>query len=1293
MYLENFFHKILFIVLIVLITNSVHACNKGSVSLDNTVCNLDGTVTYTFTMCLQYYGLEGNPEEFNFTFTGASIVSANPTTVTTDSNEDYNLDNAGIGTSTIQWDGAWLIGNAGNDTKCWTITITTDQAATSFTNTRHHNTGYDCGQNTPINIAPCPVPCDPTWTPPAALCFDDASINLNTLVTGDAGGTWSGTGVTGNTFDPTGLDGTYSITYTLADCDESHDITVSLPDASWTPQNVCALDGFISLSNLVTGDGGGTWSGTGVSSSNFFPNGLSGNISISYSINENGCTDQSTQNIFVESVTDATWNTTTICESDGILDLTTLEAGTNGGTWSGTGVTGNNFDPTSLNGNISLTYSVGTGTCNEILTQNIVVNSGVTATWNTTSMCDSDPTLNLNTLITGNTGGTWSGTGVTGNNFNPLGLNGNISITYSVGSGSCMDALTQNISVTSNPDATWNTTTICESDGPLDLTTLEVGTNGGTWSGTGVTGSNFDPTGQSGNVSLTYTVGGGSCNDQLSQNIVVDATVDPNWNTITICAGDGTLDLTTLETGTNGGAWNGSGVTGITLDPASLSGSITLTYVVNNGSCAAQLAQNISIDAAVDASWNSTTICSSSGILDLTTLIAGSSGGSWGGIGVTGSNFDPSGQSGNISLTYSVTNGLCNDLLNQTIAVTNNPDASWTTTALCEGDPNIDLNTLITGGSGGSWNGLNVSGNNFTVTSPGSYAVEYVIGNAICGDSSTQNIIVNNQANPFWNYSKDLCDDDTPIDLNNSVSGDVGGTWSGSGITGSTFDPSGLNGIYSLQYVANNAFNCPDSFSRNITVIARPSSDWRDTTVCAGSRSFNLNNLLDVATSSFGTWGGGNYIQNSTFNPVNESGLTAVTYTVGGTCFSSTPHNIMVDPMPDPSWNDTTLCVTDAAFDLNILLSGTPGGIWSGTPVLTPNFDPTGLTGAYSIKYLASSGLCKDSLIKDISIDAMPNPSWNTTTICEDNGLLDLNALITTGTSGIWSGIGVTGNNFDPTGLEGNTTIDYSVTVSSCTANLSQDIIIDTLPTSTSFDTTICETSGPLAINILVRDGNIPNWIGTNTTNNQFDPSGNLGDHIITYSLVNGTCTDNFNSTITVSPPPIADWTAPTNLINNKDQAFSLLPFLSESSQTDGVWEGTNITNAGIFDPSGLKGDYEITYTVGVDGCGDQQSDVIKVIADFGIYFYNAFSPNGDDMNDEFSPIGNFDMVEDYQFTIYNRWGEKIFETTDTQEKWLGYVNNDLSMKSIQGTYAYRVKFVDMKGDKYQYDGMLMLLQ
>lgn len=55
-----------------------------------------------------------------------------------------------------------------------------------------------------------------TWVPPASvLCTDGTSINLNSLVTGTTGGTWSGTGVSGNSFDPTGLNGSYNITYTV----------------------------------------------------------------------------------------------------------------------------------------------------------------------------------------------------------------------------------------------------------------------------------------------------------------------------------------------------------------------------------------------------------------------------------------------------------------------------------------------------------------------------------------------------------------------------------------------------------------------------------------------------------------------------------------------------------------------------------------------------------------------------------------------------------------------------------------------------------------------------------------------------------------------------------------------------------------------------------------------------------------------------------------------------------------------------------------------------------------------
>jgi hypothetical protein len=57
-------------------------------------------------------------------------------------------------------------------------------------------------------------------------------------------------------------------------------------------------------------------------------------------------------------------------------------------------------------------------------------------------------------LITGTTGGTWSGTGVTGNTFNPAGLSGSYNITYTInyvsGSSSCPIAQTSSMNVVNN---------------------------------------------------------------------------------------------------------------------------------------------------------------------------------------------------------------------------------------------------------------------------------------------------------------------------------------------------------------------------------------------------------------------------------------------------------------------------------------------------------------------------------------------------------------------------------------------------------------------------------------------------------------------------------------------------------------------------------------------------------------------------------------------------------------------------------------------------------------------------
>lgn len=98
---------------------------------------------------------------------------------------------------------------------------------------------------------------DGSWTPPDSLCYNVGSIDLNGLVTGQAGGTWSGVGVTGNSFDVT--NGTQDVTYTLttSTCEVAvthtipvlEPITINFP----LPEEVCLEATSIPLTANPTG--------------------------------------------------------------------------------------------------------------------------------------------------------------------------------------------------------------------------------------------------------------------------------------------------------------------------------------------------------------------------------------------------------------------------------------------------------------------------------------------------------------------------------------------------------------------------------------------------------------------------------------------------------------------------------------------------------------------------------------------------------------------------------------------------------------------------------------------------------------------------------------------------------------------------------------------------------------------------------------------------------------------------------------------------------------------------------
>ncbi|MEQ8925836.1 MAG: gliding motility-associated C-terminal domain-containing protein [Fulvivirga sp.] len=71
----------------------------------------------------------------------------------------------------------------------------------------------------------------------------------------------------------------------------------------------------------------------------------------------------------------------------------------------------------------------------------------------------------------------------------------------------------------------------------------------------------------------------------------------------------------------------------------------------------------------------------------------------------------------------------------------------------------------------------------------------------------------------------------------------------------------------------------------------------------------------------------------------------------------------------------------------------------------------------------------------------------------------------------------------------------------------------------------------------------------------------------------------------------------------------------------------------------------------------------------------NAFSPNGDGINDNFLVFPVLVSEEDFEIFIFNRWGEMVFQSDQLDFEWNGGYNNDESRPLTGGTYAYRVNF------------------
>lgn len=108
------------------------------------------------------------------------------------------------------------------------------------------------------------------------------------------------------------------------------------------------------------------------------------------------------------------------------------------------------------------------------------------------------------------------------------------------------------------------------------------------------------------------------------------------------------------------------------------------------------------------------------------------------------------------------------------------------------------------------------------------------------------------------------------------------------------------------------------------------------------------------------------------------------------------------------------------------------------------------------------------------------------------------------------------------------------------------------------------------------------------------------------------------------------------------------------------------------------------------NGCNDSLQKAVLVENALVTYFPDAFTPDGDLLNDTYGVEGyRLEYLQEYHLKIYNRWGQVIFESREVAHRWDGYLASGVEAPS--GIYTWSAYFVDELGKETKQYGHLTL--
>lgn len=454
-----------------------------------------------------------------------------------------------------------------------------------------------------------------------------------------------------------------------------------------------------------------------------------------------------------------------------------------------------------------------------------------------------------------------------------------------------------------------------------------------------------------------------------------------------------------------------------------------------------------------------------------------------------------------------------------------------------------------------------------------------------------------------------------------------------------------------FTYYVTQTLTCGESprVSTNVIVTPAPVAPFASgTTYCQGTTAVALTatgtNLLWYPTAT-----GGTGVANAPTPSTSTAGTSTyyVSQTVSGCESPRTSIAVTVNQIKTPSFTQVQGICVGGSFTLPTTSTNGVSGTWS--PAIN-NQSTTTYT------FTPATGQCASNATMTVSVNTTPTiPSFTqVASICK-GGSFSLPTTSTNGVTGTWS---------PAINNQATTTYTFTSTAGQCAGNTTMTVTVKQ-PSTSSVSLSICDSSLPYRWNGLTLSAagtytkvlNGGNSIGCDSTvildlkvnQPRVDAGAPLSVYPGSSTPVTAIFTDNNNSTLAS-----VLWTPSTECNPNNQLSTVVTPVATSGSVT-----------------------YQVTVTDNL-GCSATDDLLVNIINQC-INVRNAFSPNGDGINDLWVVYDGRSCLKNVTVTVFNRYGNKVYENVDYFNNWGGTYKG----KPIpDGTYYAVIDFTLYNGKK-----------